>query len=869
MEKERIRRLQAQRQKMQRAPTSLLRAAGREGAWHDVYSDDGLARAHYRGLIERFDAMDRRDLNALGDRLDATMREMDVTFNIARAAGSTGAARRPWTCDVLPHVFAPEEWELIARGAAQRLRAFELFLRDVYGPKEILRHEIVPLRPVLGSPGYLHPAIGVPPSAGSYLHLCSLVLTRALDGRWMVKSHQLTRTAGLSYMIQNRRILARVNPDIFEGTSVASIADTPLEILDQLQALAPTGSKDFTAVLLTPGPGSPVYSEHSFLARRTGLQLAVGSDLVVLNDKVYLKIVGGLEQVELIYTRLREDYLDPLVCRRDSLLGVPGLIHCLRRGSVAMVNSLGSELADDRALLCFSNQIIRFYLGEAPILPTLPTYWMGDPDQREVVLSDLGRYRIRRLTGEDVLGSWRGLPPSAKEELAIRQALKHDPQGYVAQIAAEGAETVCFDRTVRQARVQDHVLFALRRGDRFDLVPGALTRTSGDHSLLTSLEAGGGSKDSWVLESPSTEHGEQAFGARPRARAADLHLGERIITSRVAESCYWLGRYLERLNHLSVLIQTIETIELEELNPAERKLYRPVWSRLLPPLETPSKIRRGLGSRLERYQLLLKPDEPDSGASLAERGYRNGEAVQECLTPEAWAILAELHDLFDRRRFRTGASETLVVRTTRRLSEGAARLVPQFFATMEATMLADEGRHLCLFGRMLERASITAHSVFAVQNALSDPLERSPGFDHATEIELSAFLRLLGTRDAYRRVYQMRAQPLHVLEILWQNPEAPRSVMYCLGICADILREPAVRSARGTGRVQEHIAMMLDVLRRVHWQDHLGAAAGGGQLEDLLSNLYALVRQLHEVVSDNFLNHQAFIPNPDQGVLQL
>ncbi len=824
-------------------------------------------------------ALPKAQLRSISERMQATMREMDVTFNVYRdlkEAQPSTPNRRAWSCDILPHIFSKEDWDLISCGLRQRLRAFELFLRDIYGPKEILRQNAIPLRPVLGSPSYLHAALGVPASGGFYLHLCGTVLMRGEDGRWMVKAHQFTRSSGIAYMMQNRRILARVHPELFKERPIASIADTPLEILEQLQTLAPPNRTDFTAVLLTPGPGSTVYSEHSFLARRMGLQLVVGGDLIVLDDKVYMKVVGGLEQVKLIYNRLAHEYLDPLVCRRDSLIGVPGLIHCIRKGTVALVNSLGCELADDRALLSFAPKIIRFYLGEAPILPTLPTYWLGDIDQLEMVLSDLSAYRIRRLTGEDVLGNWRGGLLTNRDEKLIRQELRRQPEAYVAQPAFEGAATVCFDGPNRVNRSQDHVIFALRRGEEFEVIPGALTRVSSDLSALTSFQGGGGSKDTWVLSGAPHEH--EAY--LPRGR--EPMISARRITSRVAEASYWLGRYLERLNSLCYMIQTIEGLELEELSAAERKIYKPVWSRLLPPLESPAGARRSIGSAMDRYHLMFKPDAPGTAYALAASSMRNAESIQECLTPEAWSILAELRQVVFKSRYHPVMPEPLAVRQTRRVSELVTRLIPQYFATMESTVLADESRHLCVFGQMLERAIITANAVLAMQSALAEQAQRSSAFDHATEIELAAFLRLLGTRDAYRRVYQMRAQPEQVLAILWSNPETPRAVYYCLARCAALLREPSLAVARGTAATLESIEGLLQLLSQIDWGEYLTPentvlaprdpakprSRKSSALGSLLSDLYASLTSIHGTANDGFLSHHAFFARPAQPLLE-
>ena len=249
------------------------------------------------------------------------------------------------------------------------------FLRDIYGKKEILKANLLPIQPILGSTAYQRAAASLTPPGGAYLHLAGLSLCRVPSGEFVVKHHYFSNASGISYMIQNRRALARVIPQSFQDFSIRSIADAPVDILELLRSLS--DHPDPTVVLLSSGPGSAVYSEHSFLARRMGIPLVQGGDLLVLNDAVFLKTVSGLEKVEVIYNRISDQWLDPMVFRRDSLLGVAGLVHCIRKGTVAVVNSIGSQLSDDRALLPFAGQIIRFYLGERAALAHLADLLAG------------------------------------------------------------------------------------------------------------------------------------------------------------------------------------------------------------------------------------------------------------------------------------------------------------------------------------------------------------------------------------------------------------------------------------------------------------------------------------------------------------
>ena len=403
--------------------------------------------------------------------------------------------------------------------------------------------------------------------------------------------------------------------------------------MEELRYAANGMNAEASVVLLTPGPGNPVYSAHSFLARRMGVPLVQGGDLLVLDDRLYLKTIHGLKRVDVICNRVSDAWLDPLVFRRDSLLGVPGLVHCLRRGTVKVINGIGSQLADDRSLLSFSPKIIRYYLAEDPILPTLPTYWLGDIDQREMVLENLDAYQIRPLFGSDVAGIER---PAAE----LLPEIRKEASRYVAQPLDQSQMVAHMEKGRKIEMQQDHILFALRDGVSYEVFPGALTRIY--FGPQNRRDAAWISKDTWV---PGEVSERPSLHVRQR-RLPDADLPSREVTSRVADAFYWMGRYLERAHHQAYLIQVVETLETEELNSAERKLYRPMWNRLLPPLDkSAGTSRRSMTTRLDRYKLTVLP-ETGSVISTFLRAFANAESIQECISPEAWAALSSLRALF-------------------------------------------------------------------------------------------------------------------------------------------------------------------------------------------------------------------------------
>jgi uncharacterized circularly permuted ATP-grasp superfamily protein/uncharacterized alpha-E superfamily protein len=839
--------------------------------WHEVNGPDGSPRPHFRKLVRDLSDLSPADMRILDDRMEATLREMGVTFDLIR---TDPWGQQPWTCDLLPHVFQSEDWALIARGIRQRLRAFECFLRDVYDKREILRAGVIPIHAVLGSPHYQNAAIGLPRPRDAFLHLSGICLARDARGAWQVKHHHFSHATGISYMMQNRRALARVIPELFQDAAVQSLAEVPLIVLERLRETAADFGGDPTVVLLTPGAGRTLSTEQSFLARRMGVPMVQGGDLLVLNDQVFLKTVRGLERVEVIQNRVADSWLDPLVFRRDSMLGVPGLVHCLRKGTVALVNAVGAQLADDRSLLAFSPQIVRFYLGEAAILPTTPTLWLGDIDQRELVLENLGDYRIRPIFRENTSGSFERSVPT--DEANLRQEIRRLPASFVAQPREEGATTVCYEGGRKVEYPQDHIMFAVRSGSDFEVFPGALTRVHSRNAATDDFGFGWTSKDSWVLSDATTDPLLPSLSSR----VPDATLPSRQATSRVAESFFWMGRYLERAHHQAYLISVIETLETEELNSAERKHYRPMWNRLLPPLEkSAGTSRRSIVNRLDRYRLVLSP-EPGSVVSTFLRATHNAESVQDALSPEAWATVTNLRTRFQRTRFRDEVSEVEAVRTTRRMVDFATQLIPQFFAVAANTMLADDGWRFCEMGQMLERAIITANSVISI----SKDLDWTAGSEslHGGEIELSAFLRLLGCRDAYRRIYQMRAEPIAALELLWQNPQVPRSVVRCLTRCGDLLRESIAPELLSTSGAPAAIESLILRIQRIDWRAFIrppqeedqpltrAMSAGAPNVEELdplLEDLLGDTLGIHDAIADSFLNHQARIAAASQPLL--
>jgi uncharacterized alpha-E superfamily protein len=589
-----------------------------------------------------------------------------------------------------------------------------------------------------------------------------------------------------------------------------------------------------------------------------GIPLVQGGDLLVLDDRLFLKTVRGLKRVDVVYNRVPEAWLDPLVLKKGSNAGVPGLVHCIRSGTVTLLNAVGSEVADDRQMLCLSDRIIRYYMGESPIIPTYPTYWIGDIDQRELILDHPERFDIYPVLGDEMLQE------AQVQRDTLRRVFQKTSVGYVAQpIIAQPSSLQIANGKFLPAAVE-HIVYAMKEGTEFTVFPGALTR------VISKAEQKSSWKDSWVLAgkvAEPTEHSSETQSAPPRMHSP-------VVTSRVAEAFYWMGRYLERAYHQAYLIQVIETLETEELNPTERKLYRPMWSHLLSPLDrAPGQGRRRIPSTIDRYRLVLMP-ERGSVVSTLERAIANAEALQESMSPEAWTTLNSLYQLFQRTRFKEDITDEEGARVALRLAAKAAQRIPQFFAIARRTMLGDDSWRFCEVGQSLELAIITASAL----EDLAKFLRRTGAW---SEIQLSAFLRLLASRDVYRRLYQVRAQPAFVMEMLWQHPEAPRSVWRNVKTCRELLdTSRASRSSVAAAALGELDSLLVRIKERnwrTFFQEHgpeevvSGTAKGDPDTDPLLRVIEPLLNDtlgIHGLISDGFLSHQAYIMETVQPMLQ-
>lgn len=475
-----------------------------------MFSSPAMARPGYETLHDVLGTLSGADFRARCAARDRSFRDQGITFTLS-------GEERPFPLDLVPRVIAADEWVVIETGVAQRVRALEAFLADVYGAAQVLEDGIVPRRLITTSSHFHREASAFKPPNGVRVQVAGIDLIRDASGRYRVLEDNLRTPSGISYVIENRRAMTHVFPELFASHRVRPVADYPAKLLEALRAASPAAGSDPTVVVLTPGVHNAAYFEHSFLARQMGVELVEGRDLVCRDGYVAMRSTAGEQRVDVVYRRVDDEFLDPLHFRPGSLLGCPGILNAARLGRVAIANAVGNGVADDKAVYPHVPELIRYYLGEEPVLANVETYKPEDPDVLAWVLAHLDRLVLKPVDGSGGYGLVIG--PRASDEQLARLAVEvtAHPRGWIAQdvIQLSTSPTLCGERF--EPRHVDLRPFAVNDGSKVWVVPGGLTRVALPRgSLVVNSSQGGGSKDTWVL----------ATAERPRLRLAPHHVAE-------------------------------------------------------------------------------------------------------------------------------------------------------------------------------------------------------------------------------------------------------------------------------------------------------------------------------------------------------
>jgi uncharacterized circularly permuted ATP-grasp superfamily protein len=467
-------------------------------AYDEMFEAPGVPRPHYQALFQTLLALPAEEMRKSQQAADLSFLHQGITFTVY---GNDEGTERVFPNDLLPRIIPNPEWRKIESGLTQRIAALNLFLEDVYHRGRILADGIVPRELVYSCRHFRREMRNLTVPRGIYVSICGTDLVRLPDGSFAVLEDNLRVPSGVSYMLANRNVLKKVFPTLFRDYGVCSVDHYAQALLATLRALSPQTSsrREPTVVLLTPGVFNSAYFEHTFLAQQMGIELVEGRDLLVHDNVVYMRTTAGLKRVDVIYRRVDDDFLDPMCFRRDSSLGVPGLFNAYRAGNVAIGNAVGTGIADDKALYAYVPAIIRYYLGEEPVVPNVETYLLSDRSQRAYVLENLHQLVVKAVGESGGYGMLIGPHSTAEQREEFRQRILAEPRNYIAQPTLSLSRAPCFLDGEAQARHVDLRPYILY-GDNVTLVPGGLTRVALRRgSLVVNSSQGGGSKDTWVL----------------------------------------------------------------------------------------------------------------------------------------------------------------------------------------------------------------------------------------------------------------------------------------------------------------------------------------------------------------------------------
>ena len=464
--------------------------------WDEMFSSLGI-RTSYRNFVSAIEDLSVTEMNHKDELAKKLFMSQGITFTVYN---SGEGIEKIFPFDIIPRILENKEWKQIEAGIKQRLKALNTFLKDIYHLQFIIKDGLVPPQLIYSCPNFLREMVNVNVPFDIYTHIAGVDLIRDCDGSFYVLEDNLRTPSGVSYMLENRSITYRIFPDLLPKNNVRSVNNYPDLLYKNLLSIASPQISDPTVVLLTPGIFNSAYFEHSTLARLMGIQLVEGRDLVVDNNYVYMKTTKGLKKVDVIYRRVDDEFLDPLVFRSDSTLGVPGIYYAYRKGNVAIVNAMGNGVADDKAIYAYVPDMIRYYLNEEPILKNVPTYQLSESDKREMVFQNMDKMVIKKTNESGGYGMLIGNSASEEEMETFKKAIKADPRSFIAQPIISLSSTPCYINGVLQPRRVDLRPFALCGPNGVDIVPGGLTRVAlREGSLVVNSSQGGGSKDTWVL----------------------------------------------------------------------------------------------------------------------------------------------------------------------------------------------------------------------------------------------------------------------------------------------------------------------------------------------------------------------------------
>lgn len=808
--------------------------AGLPGRYDECRAPDGSVRPHWAEFLRGLGPDPSATLRAATDACARAVLEQDVSMNVY--AGDRSEPK-PWPLDVVPHLVCMDDWEVLSNGLRQRARLYNTLVADLYGPQKFLRNGVLPAQLAMANPHFLRPCFGLGNQPGVFLHHYAADIARSPDGQWWVLQDRLDAPSGFGYSLQNRLIVRTALPQSFHGAQVEHLDKFFRDFQTSLAKVAPSPARgeEPRIVFLTPGPANETYFEHAYLARLLGHPLVEGADLTTRDRQVFLRTVGGLKHVDTIVRRVDSSFCDPLELNSHSVLGVPGLVHAAHGDRVALVNQLGGAALESACLLAFLRPLCRAVLGEDLRLPSVATWWCGQPTAKEYVLENLQALVIKPSFRErGALATRYGALLTDRERAALTADIVAHPGEYCGQERLLLGTTPAWSAgALRPVPFVMRLFVAWHDGD-YRVMPGGLTRfdpTGAD--AIVSLQRGSVTKDTWVLSASPTGDTPAPMPAEP---TAGYHRPEST-PSRLADNLYWLGRYLERTAQIARLLDRLDPLLRNEIVALDPAVANDSLRILLAAQQSWADEDATTGELAA--QIRAEADDPDHPGSLAAnlgQLIRVLDQVKVNLPPEFWRIL---------RRLRAIAAQ------------GHPQLESDFgqqLAILEAlgseTLAQDMGWRFLKLGRRIERAR---HIVFLADELLLTERPEGTPVASPSEFRLQTLLHFTDTLFTYRSIYHGVYQPASILAWLVGAPENPRGLRFqAERISEHLAALPEVLAPRAVSALRATAFRLVSNIKLVD----PSALAGDPQLaQGFLTGAEAILTDLNDRLTQIYFSH--------------
>jgi uncharacterized circularly permuted ATP-grasp superfamily protein/uncharacterized alpha-E superfamily protein len=747
-------------------------------AFHEIYNADGQFRKGYEELLPYFNSLPTERMVSIRKRIDFVLKEQGVTFG---EFTPNGIIEKTWSLDMIPHIINEEEFKKIEMGVQQRVKALNLFLLDIYSNQKILRDKIIPYSIVFKDNSYLRECINIKIPNDVYLHFGAFDLMRSKEGSYLVVDDNVTIPSGVSYGLLNRQILRQQFPNLFNKMQIQQIWDTASMMLAKLRECAPKNSETPNVVLLTPGIYNEAYSEHELLANRMGIPLVLPKDLIVRENFVYMKTVYGLSRVDVIYRRIADSFIDPVIFYQDSVLGVPGIFSCVRKGNVTIANAVGSGVASSKALLPYSDKIIRYYLQEDSIIKTIPTYNLTEEKNLKMVVSQLEKYVIKPIQGSGGIGTVIGSEIPSKEIELLKEAIKKHPEKYVAQDIINPSISNIFKNSKLQKRYVETRFFSFY-GQNIHISSCALTRVSpSDETFIVTNSRGGGSKDTWIMG--LSEKNSPRF-----VLTSIKNRSKNFLLSRVAESLFWLGRYVNRAYTTANVLQVAYTSEIDILmgkNEASFLSLVRCISRL-----TGSPLKKLMKEKEPWHLSIFKHAVMDSKNSYSMKSnltyaMSNAREIQNMLSNDMWISLKKLLEYIANT---PGEYEENSI-SMEDLSEwltGVIHYSQSFYGAALDTFSRQDVLQFIQLGRLIEHCNSIIMVIRSTIHFMISTNEKEEIYNNLQPF-IIVLLKFLNSHEAYQWNYESRFDPYLAFRMLVIDRDFNNSLVSCLEKIKDIL----------------------------------------------------------------------------------